>query len=728
MSSRLPKQPPLPKKIELRTTPKPYAFPRDWEAYLLRMIKHHRKVARQSKENLLEHFDLTDALFERRKRAVLHTMERVQKDYGDETLHGWDPNYIGRRWIALCIGGDNYEDLESEQHILRGAALWILDRIANERETRQKLFSLLPTEERAVDSILDTYIWHPKYSFELVQSVVFVLRCRNTEHTHWREMDQNLPRALTDNATALGTHRSGAPSANRENFEKLMALIPQKAIESAVQCLRELYWPWVKAFFDGVRPYGHRLAEADERIAEVAKEHNHLVDLMSKEAQTVRKLMKAARRAPRTAKGSPLRAGPALNGLPMPDELFRNPAPGRNPGLEALQSDPLDQSLERIEALAAQIDALIDKYNARIQDYEAILKEESSFITDFVATGGIHLEIRNPCELCFALLYLIDREDDLPWTYGPCIGLMYAVCDNLPWGLYEYREGEDPIWEDFDSHAYPAAKPSSIPDWHERKYKRKDYEPRSLAQLLYEYTGCLLPEDMHMYDGLFRELKKYGVRTKDGSVLLTAMATMGTGQRQIPAFNLKGWKGSADEEEALSTENAGDAAEQLAKLTQQVRQLRAALYDAERGEREARKELEQEREVAGREHRELADLRELVFNQELEEDRQEQSESAIALPYEVKRTTLIFGGHESWLKPMKELLSGNVRYIDRGLVFDTAILRSAESIWIQPNAISRPMYYRIIDQARRLKKQVRYFTNASAALCARQVAMEEQGS
>ena len=56
-----------------------------------------------------------------------------------------------------------------------------------------------------------------------------------------------------------------------------------------------------------------------------------------------------------------------------------------------------------------------------------------------------------------------------------------------------------------------------------------------------------------------------------------------------------------------------------------------------------------------------------------------------------------------------------------------AILRSAEAIWIQPNAMSHPMYYRIIDQARRLKKQVRYFTNASAAICARQVAMEEQG-
>jgi hypothetical protein len=179
-------------------------------------------------------------------------------------------------------------------------------------------------------------------------------------------------------------------------------------------------------------------------------------------------------------------------------------------------------------------------------------------------------------------------------------------------------------------------------------------------------------------------------------------------------------------EETSASAQQGDTSEQLAQLSQQVKQLRSALHEAERGEREARKELEQVRETERREHRELADLRELVFNQEQEEDRQEKPESAMELPYEVKRSTLIFGGHESWLKPMKEMLSGNVRYIDRGYTFDTAILRSAEAIWIQPNAMPHTMYYRIIDQARRLKKPVRYFTNASAALCAQQVALGER--
>lgn len=36
------------------------------------------------------------------------------------------------------------------------------------------------------------------------------------------------------------------------------------------------------------------------------------------------------------------------------------------------------------------------------------------------------------------------------------------------------------------------------------------------------------------------------------------------------------------------------------------------------------------------------------------------------------------------------------------------------------------MYYCVIDQARRLKKLVRYFTNASATISAQQVAMGER--
>lgn len=145
------------------------------------------------------------------------------------------------------------------------------------------------------------------------------------------------------------------------------------------------------------------------------------------------------------------------------------------------------------------------------------------------------------------------------------------------------------------------------------------------------------------------------------------------------------------------------------------------MYNAEKTSRETRKELEAERKTAVMERRELADLREIVFNRESIEEEQAAPETADVFPYEVQKDTLIFGGHDTWEKAIKPMLTGNVRFISKDLTFDTAIIRHVEVIWVQTNAISHTQYYRVVDTARQYKKPVRYFTNASAEKCAMQV-------
>ena len=88
----------------------------------------------------------------------------------------------------------------------------------------------------------------------------------------------------------------------------------------------------------------------------------------------------------------------------------------------------------------------------------------------------------------------------------------------------------------------------------------------------------------------------------------------------------------------------------------------------------------------------------------------------------VCKGTVVFGGHATWAKGIKDLLTGNIRFIDKDLVFDTALVRHADVIWIQPNALGHNMYYRIVDTARQYGKPVRYFTYASWKKCAEQVA------
>ena len=167
--------------------------------------------------------------------------------------------------------------------------------------------------------------------------------------------------------------------------------------------------------------------------------------------------------------------------------------------------------------------------------------------------------------------------------------------------------------------------------------------------------------------------------------------------------------------------------EKLKAEQENNRKLRFSLHEAEKNSREARKELSAVRESAALEHRELADLREVVFNAENAET--EEAEEPIdenLFPYEVKKETVVFGGHETWLKAIRPMLTGNIRFLDKDLNFDVNVIRNAEVIWVQTNAISHTQYYRITDAARQYKKPLRYFSHASAAKGALQVLNEDR--
>ena len=58
---------------------------------------------------------------------------------------------------------------------------------------------------------------------------------------------------------------------------------------------------------------------------------------------------------------------------------------------------------------------------------------------------------------------------------------------------------------------------------------------------------------------------------------------------------------------------------------------------------------------------------------------------------------------------------------DKDYLFNINIIKNADMIWIQTNALSHKMYYRIVDTARALKIPIRYFASASAQKCAGQV-------
>ena len=92
------------------------------------------------------------------------------------------------------------------------------------------------------------------------------------------------------------------------------------------------------------------------------------------------------------------------------------------------------------------------------------------------------------------------------------------------------------------------------------------------------------------------------------------------------------------------------------------------------------------------------------------------------MAYQVRNSAVVFGGHDTWLKAFRPMVCGKIRFVGKeDRLFSTALIRNAEVVWIQPNAIGHKVFYRLINEARRYRKPVRYFANASAGKCAQQL-------
>lgn len=91
------------------------------------------------------------------------------------------------------------------------------------------------------------------------------------------------------------------------------------------------------------------------------------------------------------------------------------------------------------------------------------------------------------------------------------------------------------------------------------------------------------------------------------------------------------------------------------------------------------------------------------------------------MQYKINGKLVIVGGHDTWLKIIRQALCGNVKYIDRERDFHFSVLQNADAVWIQPNAMSHKQAHKVMKYAKLYKVPVRYFGFASAQKCVEQI-------
>ena len=350
-------------------------------------------------------------------------------------------------------------------------------------------------------------------------------------------------------------------------------------------------------------------------------------------------------------------------------------------------------------------------------------------------------EVGDPFEICFAIQYLRSTDDPQIWNTKAGCAVASAAARLLPW-VEEREEWEEGL--QYNGNGWLDREP---PPEKTDLYKRSRGEP-NLAQRIYGLCRGIVPVGLHPFAKEREEMRAEGLEDAD-TVADWAEILYLSGFRAIAA-NLRrryDWDDELEEEEeeelpALGgywgqvaaeqgveiaepeEDNAEDLRAELDRARKEIKNLRKTIVEVEHDADSEKAKADKELKALRMEHRELADLRELVFNRENEVE--EKLEAQIEYPYETQKRTVVFGGHDTFMKAIKPRLP-NVKFVDAQILgFNPDIIRNADVVWIQNNCISHSQYWSIVKNCKLSGVQMRYFTYASAEKCAEQLVLEDR--
>lgn len=111
----------------------------------------------------------------------------------------------------------------------------------------------------------------------------------------------------------------------------------------------------------------------------------------------------------------------------------------------------------------AELEEALDDVSDRLSDYRFTIfqinlmgkQDALDSMEEKHAEAMRHFPIDDPYELCFALLYLLDADDDFVWAYSFMTGVACRAACMLPWSIETYDEAYDGFW--FDEDAWDTA-------------------------------------------------------------------------------------------------------------------------------------------------------------------------------------------------------------------------------------------------------------------------------
>ena len=707
------------------------------QAYYASQKLANKRLQKTSK--LLDGNDCDPIRLKRRINATLASLDELYSKIADICVDVPDYFSITEEWAQLNAMGTQGYDCEEEQTTASlGAAIWILDQLREQGRIHDAI-RLMPKDNGPLDEIYIPPVWDPCHSDEVHLGMLYIIQKRNEDCIGAKTVKQKtgdtevLNRFFMDRLTAEGKQKQDVPSRNR--WEKILAMIPQEQIDEAVSYYEEVYWDWIRRFFTCRNIYL-------QQELQLQQERKEYFEALEQKASAIMKQHEEMKKNP-----------PKLEDFSFPYSSVQS-------SLSIPQNTPMAELLRLKTNMDIDDAAFEERENAlyaSIDDLPGMLRYAHSVeFWKMIETSGEAIRevwkdfyIAQPYAYLFAHLYLLDSGSDLPWLYFPGVCLFSKAASELPWAHCNYDDECDNIWNHWDEETGDIVhgplertlpKRVKIPElenWYRMDYVDKSMDEQfafshyNLSQIVFEITGGIMPRNPERYFSALSDLDQFGINGKKTvHPLIYVMSLLGESRRQSRDWRLEIDDSLTDRDSEEpgkygETESPDELKQKIAELRSQLDHAKKIAYESGREVREEKKRREKLEEKLAMEQQELADLRVLIFQQQEQNYQQETVASSISFPYKTTLRTVVFGGHDSWAREIKPKLPG-VRFIDREMIPNAELIRRADVVWIQTNAISHAFFYKIIDEVRKYNVPLRYFSFASASRCAEQLAQYDE--
>lgn len=657
------------------------------------------------------------SIMDTKDKAISIIHKHIGEDYEDA--------YIGCKaseiWADANLSPTFSCDVEDEfYHFTLAAALWILDEVSAAGKIKE-LLEILPRKHEIPDNLVPFEYIDTAYSNEIIEGMLYVILSRNYDCVgdFWSRSPQEHP--FLDGITLQGKQKQNVPS--RQKFESIIAMIPQEQIDVAVKEYESKFWESVDIFAQFEKDVYDKKSKLSRKLKAITDEATQYLNVEVKKRQnaansiTLKVMAEPGCVEPLTSVSDSNMPTKPL--LPIPDSMIAR-----------------DNLVSRLSAENDEIERQLHEIESDERDYifcstvhvgyrESRIQKDLPSASPETAKRIRKLHVKDPYAISFAYLYLMDKGEAWANAPLPMDSVMSRVAYVLPWcGGLSHAIHASCLDADVDTYRVreligrkKVGRPKNYGavNWHSSNiidpivYDKYDGISTTKARALFESTGVLAPRN-DTSSGAIAIFNRFYVSNDKEKEILSAY---------VRAFSCAEKRISIDDKD----DKIADLLSQVDSLKDQLQQCKsekeksdAMVYKYERASRDGQEKREMAEALHKQDIKELAELRSVLFrlNQEQETDKPDEP-SNIEFPYTVAHNTVVFGGHDTWLNKIRPMLP-NVRFYIN--IPSDDLIRNADVIWIQPNAIAHRKFYKIIDIVRANDIPIKYCAYALSYKCA----------